>query len=94
MSDRTSLAGESAAMNINDNIKFIGSACSFKGLTNDNLQCFKTEVVIDASFINGNITCSRYKIYSGNTFLSSSGSVIFYISHGYSLLPNLTLISI
>ena len=60
MSDRTSLAGVSATANVNQNVELLSSLSSCQRLTNDNLQSLQTEVLINASLIDCNITITWY----------------------------------
>ncbi len=60
VSDSTSLAGVSATANVNENVELLSSLSSCQRLTNDNLQSLQTEVLIDASLIDCNITITRY----------------------------------
>ena len=78
MSDSACLAGESATLNGNDCIVLINSFCSYKGLTNDNLKGLKTEVIVDVSLVNSDVTLAGYKINTGYGRFSSAGAVLFY----------------
>ena len=62
VSDSTSLSCVSAAFYINENIKFALCLCSSQWLTNDNFQCFKTEILVDISFIDCDFACTRCKV--------------------------------
>ena len=64
VSDSTSLSCVSAAFYINENIKFALCLCSSQWLTNDNFQCFKTEILVDISFIDCDFACTRCKVNS------------------------------
>lgn len=60
VSDCTSLAGVSATANVNQNVELLSSLSSCQRLTNDNLQSLQTEVLINASLIDCNITITGY----------------------------------
>ena len=64
MTDCSSLSCVTAAVYIYNNIEFICCLCRNKRLANNNLQCLKSEILIDVSFINSDLACSRYKINS------------------------------
>ena len=64
MTDCTSLSCKSTTVNIYQNIKFISCVSCYQRLTNNYFQSFKTEILIDISFIDCDFTGSRYKIYS------------------------------
>ena len=64
VSDSTSLSCISAAFYVNENVKFALCLCSSKRLTNDYFQCFKTEVLVDISFIDCDFACTRCKVNS------------------------------
>ena len=50
----------SATLYSNLNIVLINCLCSYKRLTNDNLKCLKTKVLIDVSLVDCNISLARY----------------------------------
>ena len=60
MSDSACLAGESATLNGNDYIVLVNVLCSNKGLTNDNLEGLKTEVLIDVSLVDSDCALTGY----------------------------------
>ena len=68
VTDCSCLSCVSAAVNVYDHVKFISGLCSCQRLTNDNFQGLQTKILIDVSFIDGNFTSSRYKIYSCDRF--------------------------
>ena len=76
MTNGTSLSCVSATAYVYDNVKFISIICSNKRLTNDNFQSLKTQILVNVTFVDGDLTCSRYQIYSGNGCFSSSCSGI------------------
>ncbi len=76
MSDRTSLSGVSAALNVNHDIELAVGLGSNQRLTNDNLQGLKSKILIEGSLINSNVTGSGYQINSCYRFFSSASSII------------------
>ena len=60
VADRSGLSGVAASVYVDKNIKLICRICRNERLTNYNLQCLQTQIIIDISFIYGNFTCSRY----------------------------------
>ena len=56
MSDSASLTCNAAACNCADNIELLNIICESEGLTNDQLESLKTEVIVDASAVDCNIT--------------------------------------
>ena len=64
VTDRSSLSCVTAAFYVYDHIEFVCCACSHERLANNNFQCLKSEILVDVSFIDCNLACSRYKIYS------------------------------
>ena len=64
MTDRASLSCVTAAVNVYDNIEFVCCLSRNERLANNNLQCLKSEILVDVSFIDSDLTCSRYKINS------------------------------
>ena len=66
MTNGTSLTCCTTTVYIYKNIKFVSCLCSYERLTNDQFQCLKTEILIDASFINNDVACTWNQIYSSN----------------------------
>ena len=64
VTDRTSLSCVTAAFYVYNHIEFICCACSHERLANNNLQSLKSEILVNVSFIDRDLTCSRYKINS------------------------------
>lgn len=65
MTDSARLTCNSAARNCADNVELADSIGKIKRLTNDKLKRFKTEVIVDISSVNGNVTVTRVYSYSG-----------------------------
>ena len=75
VTDRARLTGHAAAGDVADNVKAIGKTCQLEGLTDDNLECVKTEVIVDLSVVDDNLACSLVKSDSGNGALSSACAI-------------------
>ncbi len=75
VTDGTSLAGDTAADYIANDIKLAHIAGEFQGLTNDELEGIKTEIVIDISLIDGDHAGTGINTNTGDGFLSSAGAV-------------------
>ena len=75
MANSACLTGNAAACNAADNIILIGSAGENERLTNDELECFKTEVIVNISVVNGNLSGTCIKTNTGNRTFSSACSV-------------------
>ena len=58
VSDSACLTGNTAAGNCADDVKFALCICNCEGLTNDELQCIKSEVIVNIAFIDGDNTCT------------------------------------
>lgn len=64
MTDSASLTCNAAACNCADNIQLIQVICKSQRLTNEKLECLKTEVVVDVSAVNSNVTVAGINSYS------------------------------
>ncbi len=64
VTDGTGLTGVSAAFDIDEDIVLSISACRYQRLPYDYFQSFKSEIIINISFINGNLARSGDQIYS------------------------------
>ena len=64
VTDCSSLSCVTAAFYVYDYIEFVCCACSYERLAYNNLQSLKSEILVDISFIDRDLTCSRYKLYS------------------------------
>ena len=60
VTNSTSLTGSTAALHIYQYVKLINVLSGNQGLTYDQLQGLQTEVFVDISFINGDLTSTRY----------------------------------
>gem|GEM_PF-6201642 len=59
MSYSTCLTCKSTTVNIYKHIELVNCLCCYKWLTNYNLECLKTEVAVNISLINCDLTCTR-----------------------------------
>jgi len=50
----------------NQYIEFVSGLGRYKWLTHDQLQCLKTKILIDVSFIYRDLAGTRNQVYSGN----------------------------
>jgi len=55
VSDSASLTCNAAACNSADDVELLNIVCKSEGLTNDELECLETEIVVDASAVDSNI---------------------------------------
>ncbi len=75
MTDSSCLSGKSTAVYCCDDVKLsFGCSCS-KGLIYDELECLKSEILVNALLIDGDYTCARYDAYACYGFLSSTCAV-------------------
>ena len=56
MSDSASLTCNAAACNSANNVELLNIISKSERLTNDELECFETEILVDASAVYSNIT--------------------------------------
>ena len=92
VTDSSSLSGKSTTVNVYQNVKFFCIVCCCQWLTNNNFQSLQSEVLVDVSFIDCDLTSSWYQVYSGDRFFSSSCSVEFCSSQCY--LPPIKMLKL
>ena len=61
-------SGKSTTVNVYQNVKFFCIVCCCQWLTNNNFQSLQSEVLVDVSFIDCDLTSSWYQVYSGDRF--------------------------
>ena len=66
MTNRAGLAGHSAALNIDQYVELISVLSQHERLADDGLQGLKSEIIVDISLIDRDLTGSRYKVNTGN----------------------------
>ena len=69
MSDCTSLTCYSTACYCANDIVLIHCICYSKWLTNDELECLKTEVIVNVSAVDCDLTCTLVNTNTGNSCL-------------------------
>ena len=75
MTDSTGLTGDSAADSLCDNVELAVCLCSSEGLTNDELQCIETEVIVDVLTVDRDLSRTGYKADAGNGILTTACTV-------------------
>jgi len=90
VADGAGLAGETAALDASDNVDLLGSAGELEGLTDDDLQGLKTEVVVNVSVVDGDLAGAGIKADTGNGRFSTAGAVII-VAFVHSYVPSLKL---
>ena len=53
MTDSTCLTGNAAAVYTANDVELLGCACKLERLTNDKLECLKSEIIINISVVDG-----------------------------------------
>ena len=76
VTDGTGLAGNATALDADDDVELLGEAEQLEGLTDDDLQGLKTEVIVDVSFVDGDLTGTRINANAGNGAFSAASAVI------------------
>ena len=72
MTDSARLTGNAAAVNAAYYVKLLVCLCKRKRLTNDELECFKTEIIVDIAVVDRDFTCALVQSYAGNRAFSSA----------------------
>ena len=75
MTDRARLTGHAAAGDSADDVELLAGAGEFEGLTNDQLEGLETEVIVDVSVVDGDLTGACIETNSRYRRLSSAGAV-------------------
>ncbi len=75
VADSACLTGDTATGNGGDDIELAGGARHAEGLVYDELQGFKTEVIVNVAAVDGNDASARNDANTSNGFLSSAGAV-------------------
>ena len=75
MTDRTCLTGQTATLNVCDNVKLAHGVGGAERLVDDELQGLQTEVLIDVLLVNGDNTGAGDDANTSNGLLSSAGAV-------------------
>ena len=75
VTDCTGLTGDTAALYVCNDIKLTLCTCYTKGLVDDELECFKTEVIFYIASVDGDFTCTGIETNSCNRTLSSARTV-------------------
>src|SRR5699024_719101 len=75
VTDSTGLSCNAAACNSANYVELLCCICESQRLSNDELQSFKTEVVVDISVVDCDFTCSLIQSYSCNRAFSSACTV-------------------
>ena len=94
MTDRTCLAGETAACNGANDIELANVTGNAEGLVNDELQGVQTEIFVDGTTVNGDCAGAGIQANAGNGTLSSAGSVEIGLSTCISQLSAPPIISL
>ena len=72
VTDCTCLTGDTTTVYKSDDVPLTFVTCSTKGLVNDKLKCFETEVCVDILAVDCNNACTGNDSYTSNGFLSST----------------------
>ena len=75
MTDRARLAGDAAAANTANYVELLAGLGELEGLTNDQLEGIKAEVIVDISVVDGDLTGARIEANSCYRRFSSAGAV-------------------
>ena len=75
VTDRAGLAGHAAALDIHKDIKLIRVLRENKRLANDRLKGLKSEIIIDITLVDRDLSGSRYEIHACDRAFPSSSSV-------------------
>ena len=71
--DRIGLTGDTATVGENQNIELVGHLGDEKGLTDRNAPCFRGEVVIEGTTVDGNIALAGAEEYAGDGRFPATG---------------------
>ena len=75
MADSACLTGETAAVNVCNDVKLTNGLSNTEGLVNDELEGLKTKVIVNISAVDGDNAGTGVKANSCNGLLSSTCAV-------------------
>ena len=75
VADGACLTGHAAALHAADDVELLGSLGESERLTDEELQRFKTEVIVDLSVVDDDLTGAGIHAHTRDGFLSSAGAV-------------------
>ena len=75
MTDSTCLTGDTAALNVSNDVELAHGIGDAEGLVNDELKGLKAEVLVNVTAVYSDVTGSGIKANAGYRALSSAGSV-------------------
>src|SRR5687768_7478459 len=81
VTDRTSLTGGAAAVNVDENVELCCRIRKAKRLADDHLQCFVGEVGVELTLVHHDVARTRAKVNACCRGLSAAGAVILNVSH-------------
>ena len=76
MTDSACLAGYTAADGLYDYIKLSVCICNCEWLTNDNLECLETEILINILAVDCNLALAGYETYTSYCILAAAGAIV------------------
>ena len=75
VTDCTCLAGEATAVYVNNYVELANSVGNAEGLVNDELHGLKTEVLVDAAAVDGDLAGAGVEANASDRLLSAAGAV-------------------
>ena len=75
MTDSAGLTGDTAACNVGDDVELTGGAGNAEGLVDDELQGLETEVIVDGTAVDGDLTAAGIQANASDGLLSAAGAV-------------------
>lgn len=79
VTDSSRLSGRTAASYVDRYVELIESSGQIEGLTDYELQGLESEVIVDASLVDDDVTfAAGNEAHAGNSFFTSAGSPVLY----------------
>ena len=75
MADCSCLSGKTTTVYECDDVKLTSGLGYAEGLVNDELECLKTEILVNVLLVDGNSACAGNYANTGNALLSSTCTV-------------------
>ena len=75
MADSACLTGDTATDNGCDDVELAGGLSHAEGLVDDELEGLKTEVIIDGTAVDGDLTAAGIQANASDGLLSAAGAV-------------------
>jgi len=75
VTDSTCLTGDTTTVNVCNDVVLAHCGCYAEGLVDDELECFKAEIIVDVTAVDCDLACTGIESYASNGALSSARTI-------------------